>query len=144
MFNSLPSAWFAGVKIVLLTKEEATVSIPYKWFNKNPFNSMYFAILSMAAEVSTGVLCMGHSYKLQPSVSMLLVESNATFHKKATGKIFFTCADGIKILQTIEQAIATKEAAFVTCHSTGKNELDEIIAELNYTWSFKIRVPKTA
>ena len=131
---------FAGVRAVSLQPEKSVVSVSYKWFNKNPFHSVYFAILAMAAEISTGILCMGYLYKQSPSISMLLVKTEGSFYKKAVGKILFTCADGQSIKEAVEKAIATKESTTVMCHSTGVNEQNEIVADFYYTWSFKVRI----
>lgn len=139
MLTKLPSAYFAGLRLKKLEAEEAIVSVAYKWFNKNPFGSLYFAILSMAAEASTGILCMSAIYKRQPSVSMLIVKIEGHFFKKAVGEIIFTCTDGLKIQQAVEDAIASGESKSVTCQSTGKNELGESVAEFFCTWSFRER-----
>jgi hypothetical protein len=145
MLTKLPSTWFAGLRIEKLTEHEASVSVKYKWFNKNPFRSVYVAILSMPAEVSTGILCMGALYKRNPSVSMLAVGMEGSFIKKATSKIVFTCSDGKEVNNAVEKAIATGESVTVTCHSVGTNEDGEIVAEFYFTWSFKARKsnPKT-
>ena len=92
--RSLPAAFFAGLRIESLDETKAVVSVKQKWFNKNPFRSIYFAILSMAAELSTGVLGMGNIYKSTPAISMLVTEQRGVFHKKATGKIIFVCEEG--------------------------------------------------
>ena len=139
MLTRLPAAFFAGLKLQKLSVEEAVVSVRYSWFNKNPFGSLYFAVLSMAAEASTGILCMGAIYKRKPSVSILIVKIEGEFYKKAVGKIHFTCAEGLKIQQAVEDAIATAESKVVTCASVGKNEKDEIVASFFCTWSLKAR-----
>ena len=33
-------------------------TVKHRWINQNPFNSMYFAVQAMAAELSTGALVM--------------------------------------------------------------------------------------
>lgn len=137
--TQLPSAFFAGLHVHSFTPEHATIAVRQKWFNKNPFHSVYFAILSMAAEVSTGALCSGAVYKRNPTVSMLLVKMEASFYKKATGKILFTCADGDAVNKAVEEAVATGQGTTVTCRSTGKNETDDTVAEFYFTWSFKAR-----
>ena len=139
MFTRLPAAFFAGLHISHLSENESIIAIQQKWFNKNPFHSIYFAILSMAAEVSTGILCMGAIYKRIPAVSMLVVKNEGNFYKKATGKISFTCADGNAIRQAVKEAVATGEGRTVRCLSTGKNEQGEIVAEFYFTWSFKAK-----
>ena len=142
MFANVPSAFFAGVKVDRFNENESVISIKQKWFNKNPFRSIYFAILTMAAEVSTGVLCMANIYKRDPAVSMLVVKSEAFFFKKATGKISFTCASGKEISLAVDEATATGEGRTVICHSVGRNAESDIVAEFYFTWSFKSRTPK--
>ena len=62
MLAKLPMAYLAGLRVHSLSEERAEVIIRYKYLNKNPFNSIYFASLSMAAGLSTGLLCMGQAY----------------------------------------------------------------------------------
>jgi hypothetical protein len=58
MFAKLPMAWFAGLSASKLTANETHVTVKYKWITQNPFKSIYFAVLSMAAEMSTGLPVM--------------------------------------------------------------------------------------
>lgn len=139
LLTKLPSAFFAGLQLEKLEMEEAAVSISYNWFNKNPFGSLYFAILAMAAEASTGILCMSALYKRKPSVSMLIVKIEGNFLKKAIGKILFICADGLKVQQAVEDTLSSGESKSVTCQSIGINEAGEHVAEFFCTWSFKAR-----
>ncbi len=139
MFSKLPAAFFAGLHIEMLNEFTAAISVKQTWFNKNPFGSIYFAILSMTAEVSTGVLCMGAIYKRNPQVSMLVIKSEGLFYKKATGKIIFICNDGDNIYKTVEDAIITGDAKTVTCHSIATNKNGEVVAEFSFTWSFKVK-----
>lgn len=139
LLRKLPVAFFAGVQLVRLETEEAAVSVSYKWFNKNPFHSVYFAVLLMAGEISTGILCMAYLYKRNPGVSMLLIQNESNFYKKATGKITFTCTDGTLINEAADKAAATGEATTVRCRSVGKNKQQETVAEFYFTWSFKTR-----
>jgi len=139
LLMKLPSAFFAGLKIEIFNEQNATVSVHQKWFNTNPFHSIYFAILTMAGEMSTGVLCLGNIYKRHPAISMLVIEQRGKFHKKATGKILFTCVDGIKIMNAVEEAVSTGNAVTVECYSKGINANQEIVAEFWVTWSFKCR-----
>src|SRR4030095_5696396 len=85
LLSKLPSAYFSGVRILEISEKECKVTVPYKWFSKNPFRSTYFACLSMAAEMSTGTLAMIHTYGREPRVSMLVVRLEGEFLKKATG-----------------------------------------------------------
>lgn len=139
LFTKLPSAYFAGVRIKEIDDEKCVVTVPYKWFTTNPFRSIYFACLAMAAEMSTGALAMAHLYKRTPTVSMLVVRLEAEYFKKATSKISFMCEDGIKIEKAIAESIRAGEAQVVKAKSTGINREGEIVAEFFVTWSFKIK-----
>ena len=142
LLSRLPNAFFAGLKIKDLDENVCRVTVPYKWFTKNPFRSTYFACLSMAAEMSTGALCLVHSYKRNPPVSMLVVKVESEYFKKAIGRTSFTCEDGLKIRESIEQAIQTGEAKAIRARSVGKNNEGATVAEFFITWSFKVRSKK--
>lgn len=133
----LPSAFFSGVRVKVINESKAVVSVPYKWFSQNPFKSTYFACLAMAAEMSTGLLAMTHTYKSVPSISMLVVGLEANYFKKATALTLFTCNDGEAIRSTIDEAINSGEGRTIQTKSEGRNLEGELIAEFLITWSFK-------
>ncbi len=139
MLKCLPSALFAGLRIKVFDELHSVVTVKYTWFNQNPFRSMYFAIQSMAAEMSTGLLASGQVHQRNPAVSMLVVGLEAKFIKKAVDTVSFTCMDGNAIRETVESAIATGESKIVTCQSTGTNMAGEIVSEFWITWSFKAK-----
>jgi hypothetical protein len=139
MLSKLPSAFFCGVRVVDADENKCAVKVPYKWFSQNPFKSTYFACLSMAAEMSTGLLGLMHIHKRQPAVSMLVVKIEGNFIKKATGITIFTCEDGLTIKQTIEDAVISKDGKIITARSYGRNTAGEIVADFAITWSFKAK-----
>jgi acyl-coenzyme A thioesterase PaaI-like protein len=139
LLSKLPSAYFTGVRVKEIDEKKCVVTVPYKWFSRNPFRSTYFASLAMAAEMSTGALAMGHLYKRKPSVSMLLVKLEANYFKKAVSRTKFVCEDGELIQKAIEESIATGEARVARVRSAGSNEQGESVAEFFITWSFKAR-----
>lgn len=139
MLQRLPSALFAGLRIKQFNEQSAVVTVRYKWFNQNPFRSMYFAIQSMAAEMSTGLLASAQVYQRKPAVSMLVIGLEAQFSRKAVGMIFFSCGDGNEIASAVEQAIISGEGTTVKAKATGRNEAGEIVSEFWITWSFKRR-----
>ena len=137
--TTLPAAFFSGCRVHEINAEKCTVSVPYKWLTKNPFFSTYFASLSMAAEMSTGLLAMSNIYKLQPPVSILLTGMEGRFVKKAVSKTFFTCNQGIEFTDTIQEAIATGEGKTITALSSGSSTTGKMIAEFNFQWSCKVK-----
>jgi Domain of unknown function (DUF4442) len=139
LLSKLPAAFFSGVRIKAADKDSCVVTVPYKWFSQNPFKSTYFACHAMAAEMSTGILAMAHVYKRNPPISMLVLNVEGNFVKKATGITTFTCTDGPLIQQMIEESIATGEGRTVTAKSAGVNKEGEIVATFTITWSFKAK-----
>jgi len=139
LLTNLPSAFFSGLSIPEADESHCVVRVPYRWFTRNPFRSTYFACLSMAAEMSTGVLAMAQIYKRNPPVSMLVVKTEATYFKKATGLTSFVCSDGTAIKAAVGQAIATGEATTIKARSVGTNATGDPIAEFFITWSFKVK-----
>ena len=142
LLQKLPAAWMAGLHMKKFKVDEAVVTVRFKWLNQNPFKSMYFAVQSMAAEMSTGMLAFGQIYKRNPSVSMLVVGMEAKFHKKAMDIITFTCSEGVLIADTIEKALSSGEGQTIHCYSVGKNIAGETVSEFWFTWSFKSKTSK--
>jgi hypothetical protein len=140
MLRRLPAAFFSGLKIESIDEESCTVSIPYGWFTQNPFRSTYFACLSMAAEMSTGALALANVYKRMPAVSTLITAVESTYHKKAIGRTFFTCIDGVLIKEAIAASVQTNTSQTIKAYSKGVNAAGETIAEFWFTWSFKAKV----
>lgn len=139
MLRNLPAAYFSGLRIQSANEERAIISIPYKWFTRNPFRCTYFACLSMAAEMSTGILAMANTYKRSPKISMLVTAIEGKFYKRATGLSSFVCEDGKRFKQTIEAAFASGEVQTIKALSTGFTKEKEMIAEFWITWSFKVK-----
>lgn len=139
LFFKLPSAFWSGVRVKSISKEQCIVTVKYRWFNQNPFKSMYFAVQAMAAELTTGALVMMQIKKSGKNISMLVANNNSNFSKKATGRITFTCNDGHLIEEAIKQTIATGEGQTIWMKSVGVNEKREQVSEMNFEWSIKLK-----
>lgn len=140
MLRKLPMGLLAGLRVTAFDGEMAAVTIRYGYLTKNPFRSLYFACLAMAAELSTGVQGMVRVAE-GPPVSMLIVGLEGAFTKKAVGRITFTCADGAAIARAVEEARATGEGRTVLCTSIGTDQAGDEVARFRLTWSFKARRP---
>lgn len=139
LFFKLPSAFWSGVRVKAISNAKCVVTVKHRWFNQNPFNSMYFAVQAMAAELTTGALVMMQIRNSGKKISMLVANNNGNFTKKATGRITFTCNDGHLIEEAIKQTIATGEGQAFWMKSIGINEKGEQVSELNFEWSIKLK-----
>ena len=139
LFLKLPSAFWSGVRVKSISKEQCVVTVRHRWFNQNPFKSMYFAVQSMAAELTTGALVMTKIKNSGRNISMLVANNNGNFSKKATGRITFTCKDGDLIEEAIQKTIATGKGQTLWMKSIGENENGEQVSEMNFEWSIKLK-----
>ncbi len=129
----------SGIRLIHLDQEKSVVVVPYRWVNKNPFRSMYFAVQSMAAELSTAAHVMLALKKIDADVALIIVGLKVEFIKKAQSKITFTCVDYEKIDTAIAQLKQVEDTATVTVKATGCDEDGKEVAVFNFTWSFKRR-----
>lgn len=139
LFFRLPSAFWCGVRVKTISKEQCIVTVKHRWFNQNPFNSIYFAVQAMAAELTTGALVMSQIKMSGKKISMLVANNNGNFSKKATGRITFTCNQGYLIEDAIQKAIAQGEGQTIWMKSIGINEKGEQVSEMNFEWSIKMK-----
>jgi len=136
-FFKLPSAWWCGVRLKYIDANKAVVTVKHRWFNQNPFKSMFWAVQGMAAEYATGILVMNQIARSGKKISMLVASNNATFTKKATGRITFTCEDGHLIEEAITKAIATGEGQIFTMKSVGVNTDGVVVSTFNFEWTVR-------
>lgn len=139
LFFKLPSAFWSGVRVKNITTEKCIAAVKHRWFNQNPFNSMYFAVQAMAAELTTGALVMYHIKLSRKNVSMLVATNKSSFTKKARGRITFTCTQGNVISDVIAKAVATGEGQTVWLESLGVDEQGDIVSQFSFEWTLKVK-----
>ncbi|KFC60842.1 thioesterase [Flavobacterium gilvum] len=113
--------------------------VKHRWINQNPFNSMYFAVQAMAAEMTTGALVMDKITKSGKKISMLVANNKSSFSKKATGRITFVCQDGHLIDDAIQKTIANGEGQTFWMKSIGTNEEGIQVSEMDFEWSIRLK-----
>lgn len=139
LFFKLPSAFISGVRAKEIDANKCVVTVKHRWINQNPFNSMYFAVQAMAAELTTGALVMYHIKESGKKISMLVANNKGNFTKKATGRITFTCNDGHLIQDAIKETIKTGEGQTFWMKSIGVNEKGEQVSEMDFEWSIRLK-----
>lgn len=139
MFFKLPSAFWCGVRVKTISTAVCETTVKHRWFNQNPFNSMYFAVQAMAAEFTTGALVMLQIRKSGKNISMLVANNKCTFTKKAKGRITFACVDGNLINEAIQKTIATGEGQTIWLTSIGTDQKGDQVSEMQFEWSVKVK-----
>jgi hypothetical protein len=131
----LPAAYFTGVRVRSVTDESCRVTVRLGWANKNPFRSMFWAVQGMAAELSTGVMLMRVLSQKKRKASMLVIETKATFSKKAVGNIVFDCLQGAEIAKKI--ADLSQKPQQIWLHAKGLDETGDAVCSFSFLWSLK-------
>ena len=135
----LPAAYFTGVRTKHIDDTTCVVSVKHRWINQNPFNSMFWAVQGMAAELTTGALVMKKIRESGKKISMLVANNNGSFTKKAIGRITFKCKEGHKIDAAIAKAIETGEGQTVWLNSNGVNKDGVEVSSFNFEWTLKVK-----
>lgn len=139
LFKNLPSAYFCGVRVYALGTDYCTVRVKHRWFNQNPFNSMYFAVQNMAAELTTGALVMRGIKESNKKISMLVLNQKSQFTKKARGMITFKCTDGDLIKEKINEAVNSKDGISFWVRSEGYDEKGDRVGVYEFEWTLKVK-----
>ncbi len=141
MFNlfKLPAAYFTGVRAKSIDDTTCVVSVRHRWINQNPFRSMFWAVQGMAAELTTGALVLKKIRESGKNISMLVANNNATFTKKATGRIVFECTQGRSIDDAIAKTIETGEGQTVWLNAVGVNQDGVQVSNFNFEWTVKLK-----
>lgn len=134
LLQKLPLAFLAGVRVRAFDENGTSTSIRFRWINQNPFRSMYFAAMHMAAELATGLLLFQYMNK-EIRFSMLLINTQASFTQKAVGKITFTCKQGQESHDFITRILFNTEGETINLNVVARNEDGNEIATFTYTWS---------
>ena len=139
IFFKLPSAFICGIRVKSIDKDQCVVTVKHRWINQNPFNSMYFAVQAMAAEMTTGAMVIDKIQSSGKKISMLVANNKSNFSKKATGRITFVCKDGHLIEEAIQKTIANGEGQTFWMKSIGTNEDGVQVSEMDFEWSVRLK-----
>ena len=139
LFFKLPSAWWCGVRLKFMDETRAIASVKHRWANQNPFNSMFWAVQGMAAELATGAMVSHQIRESGKKISMLVQNNTANFSKKATGRITFTCEDGHLIKDALTKTIATGEGQTIWMKSVGVNTDGVVVSTFKFEWTLRLK-----
>ena len=135
----LPSAFLCGVRLKSMDDSSCVTSVKHRWINQNPFNSMFWAVQGMAAELSTGAMMLANIKESGHRVSMLVANNKANFSKKATGRITFSCNDGLACKEAIAKTIATGEGQTLWMQSVGLDKAGDVVSTFDFEWTVKVK-----
>ena len=138
-FFKLPSAWWCGVRVTKIEERYCETKVVHRWINQNPFNSMFWAVQGMAAELASGVLVMKAIKEHNRKVSMLVLNNRANFSKKARGKLAFTCDADTVIDEAFKKLIDSKEPQTFWLTSKGIDQEERVVSTFEFEWTVLLK-----
>ena len=135
----LPSVWLCGIRVTLLEQSFCEAKVKHRWINQNPFNSMFWAVQGMAAELTTGMLLMQEIQTSNRKVSMLVLNNKANFSKKAQGRITFSCNSADLITNAIKKLLETDKSQTLWLTSKGIDENNDLVSTFEFEWTLLIK-----
>ena len=135
----LPSVWLCGIRVTLLEQSFCEAKVKHRWINQNPFNSMFWAVQGMAAELTTGMLLIQEIQISKRKVSMLVLNNKANFSKKAQGRITFSCNSADLITNAIKKLLETDKPQTLWLTSKGMDENNDLVSTFEFEWTLLIK-----
>lgn len=124
-----------GIRVKSISEKSATVKVKHRWINQNPFNSMFWAVQGMAAELATGVLLTSAIRESGAKISMLVLNNKANFSKKATGRIRFQCDQGLEVKAAVAKTVETGASQTIWMDATGTDEQGDVVSHFSFEWT---------
>ncbi|MBK9106307.1 MAG: DUF4442 domain-containing protein [Saprospiraceae bacterium] len=105
--SKLPMGLLSGMYIQSLDENRCVVVLKERWWITNPFGSVFWAVMGMAAELSTGALVYAHVQG--PKVQFILVGMEGNFLRRRKAKVTIFVETGSEVLRSIEQIVNPNE-----------------------------------
>ena len=135
---SMPAARFVGLRLDRIDDEACITSIPGGWRSQNPFKTMYWDAQGMGAELATGAAPFAMSRAMPEKLRMFVVGAEATFSKRAKGRIKFTCDEVSAARNAIEQSRVSGESVECDLRSIGRDSSGGVVSEWVFKWNFLV------
>ena len=100
---------------------------------------MFWAIQGMAAELATGLPITLDIRKAEQPISMLVLNNEANFSKKARGRIHFVCKERARVKKAVAKTLATKESQTIWLTSVGTDQAGDVVSTFKFEWTLKAK-----
>ena len=92
----------------------------------------------MGAELATGAAPFAMSRAMPEKLRMFVVGTDASFTKRAKGRISFSCEDVSAARKAIELSASTGEPVECDMRSVGIDSSGDIVSEWVFKWNFLV------
>ena len=135
MIRRLPMGLLSGMVIESLDENGCKVMLKDRPWIRNPFGSVFWAVMGMAAELSTGALI--HAYVSGTNTKYILTGMKAEFLKKVRGKSFYFCSAGRELSRNLDSLRKPDETYTVLLPVTAFDKTGQTVAEFQFYWQLK-------
>ncbi|MEJ7660640.1 MAG: thioesterase [Hymenobacter sp.] len=115
------------------------MTVRYKYLTQNPFRSIYFACLAMAAELASGIQAMMQVQGVGRCRMLVVGLHGRVQQESRLAPLPSPAPMGRAIVQAVAESRATGEGRTVVCTSTGLDEAGDVVAVFRVTWSFRAK-----
>ena len=131
----LPMGLLSGMVIESLNEDSCRVILKDRPWIRNPFGSVFWAVMGMAAELSTGALI--YAYLSGTNTKYILIGVKCDFLKKLRGKSFYFCPSGKEVLRNLENLENPGDTCTVQLSVTAHDQAGNIVADFKFYWQFR-------
>ena len=135
MMRKLPMGLISGMVIESLDENGCKVILKDRPWIRNPFGSVFWAVMGMAAELSTGALV--YAYVSGTNTKYILTGMKAEFLKKVRGKSFYFCPSGQELSRNLNSLRKPGETCTVLLPVTAFDKTGQKVAEFQFLWQLK-------
>jgi len=135
MLKSLPMGLLSGMVIESLDENGCKVMLKDRRWIRNPFRSVFWAVMGMAAELSTGALV--YTYVSGSNIKYILIGMKGEFFKKVRGKSFYFCRSGLDVLRKLNSLENPGDTCTVILPVTAYDQAGQTVAEFQFYWQLK-------
>ena len=100
----IPLILFCRPQVISFTETSFEIKIKLNRRTRNHLNSMYFGVLSVGADITSGFLAMEHIRASKSKISLIFKDFHADFLKRAEGDVHFTCTEGSAISALVKKS----------------------------------------
>jgi hypothetical protein len=125
----------SGMVINTLDEKGCQVVLNERWWIRNPFGSVFWAVMGMAAELSTGALVFAYAAPL--GFQFILTGMEAKFYKKVKGKSYYFCHAGSEVLRGLDNIWNTNDSCIVLLPVTARDADGQTLAEFVFEWQLR-------
>ncbi|HZV71329.1 MAG TPA: DUF4442 domain-containing protein [Saprospiraceae bacterium] len=135
MLRRLPMGMISGMKIESLDENGCKVVLEDRFWIRNPFGSVFWAVMGMAAELSTGALI--HAYVSGTNIKYILTGVKGEFLKKVRGKSFYFCHSGQEVERKLRTLNSPGETFTISLPVTAHDQAGQMVASFEFYWQLK-------